>query len=315
MLGNIVVSLLLGAYVAVALPSPLRRAGVTTLATTEISSYKPYALLARAGYCPASKTSTWSCGAPCADIPGFVPYASGGDGVVTPFWYVGYHPSLKSVVISNQGTDPSKFVPLLIDADFRLDTLDNTLFPGVSSAVKTHNGFQEAQKRSATTKLAAVKKAIVERGTSLVTLTGHSLGGAISLIDALYLSINLPSATLKVVTHGMPRVGNPAFATLIDSKARKLLFLSAVISPSSIQIKDLAHINNEKDIVPIVPGRGLGFAHPSGEKHILSPGNWVACSGQDNTDPQCTIGTVSNVLVGDLGDHGGPYEGVSIGSC
>ena len=37
-------------------------------------------------------------------------------------------------------------------------------------------GFQEAQERSATAKLAAIKKAMAERGTSLVTLTGHSLG-------------------------------------------------------------------------------------------------------------------------------------------
>ncbi|QRW13147.1 Lipase (class 3) [Ceratobasidium sp. AG-Ba] len=298
MLSTVVIALLLGVASSLALPSPLPRAGLTTLTASQITSFKPYALLARAGYCPASKTATWSCGAPCTDLPGFVPYATGGDGVVTPFWYVGYYPALNSVVVSNQGTDPSKLVPLLIDGDFRLDSLDSTLFPGVSSSVKTHNGFQEAQERSATTKLAAIKKAMSEKSTSLVTLTGHSLGGAISLIDSLYLSINLPSAKLKVVTHGMPRVGNPAFAALIDSK-----------------ITDLSHINNEKDIVPIIPGRGLGFAHPSGEKHIIAPGNWVACAGEDNTDPSCIIGTVPNVLIGDINDHGGPYEGVSIGSC
>ncbi|QRV98576.1 Lipase (class 3) [Ceratobasidium sp. AG-Ba] len=298
MLSTLSIALLLGVASSLALPSPVPRAGVTTLTASQITSFKPYALLARAGYCPASKTATWSCGAPCTDLPGFVPYATGGDGVVTPFWYVGYYPALNSVVVSNQGTDPSKIVPLLIDGDFSLDSLDSTLFPGVSSSVKTHNGFQEAQERSATAKLAAIKKAMSEKSTSLVTLTGHSLGGAISLIDALYLSINLPSAKLKVVTHGMPRVGNPAFATLIDSK-----------------IQDLSHINNEKDLVPIIPGRGLGFAHPSGEKHIIAPGNWVACAGEDNTDASCIIGTVSNVLVGDLNDHGGPYEGVSIGGC
>lgn len=42
----------------------------------------------------------------------------------------------------------------------------------------------------------------------------------------------------------------------------------------------------------------------TGEKHIVSPGNWVGCAGQDNTDPQCTIGTVPNVLVGSADDHG-----------
>lgn len=41
-----------------------------------------------------------------------------------------------------------------------------------------------------------------------------------------------------------------------------------------------------------------------GEKHIVSQGNWVACAGQDNTDSSCTIGTVSNILVGSLDDHG-----------
>ncbi|KAH7337839.1 lipase [Rhizoctonia solani] len=297
MLASFFAAFLLGVATTVALPTPVPRAGVTTLTAAQIAAFKPYALLSRAGYCPASKTATWSCGTACTSLPGMVVYSSGGDGVVTPYWFVGYYPALNSVVISNQGTDPSKFVPLLIDADFRLDSLDTGLFPGVSSSVKTHNGFQEAQKRGAATKLAAVKKVISERGTSLVTLTGHSLGGAISLIDALYLSVNLPSAKLKVVTHGMPRVGNPEFAALVDSK-----------------VTDISHINNEKDIVPILPGRGLGFQHVSGEKHIVSPGSWVACAGRDNTDAKCTIGTVSNILVGDLGDHGGPYDGISIGS-
>ncbi|KAG9111083.1 hypothetical protein FRC07_008092 [Ceratobasidium sp. 392] len=298
MLTKFAVALLFGVATSVALPAPVPRAGVTTLTATQVSSYKPYALLARAAYCPASKTATWSCGAACNDLPGFIPYASGGDGVVTPFWYVGYYPTLKSVVVSNQGTDASKIVPVLVDGDFILDDFNTALFPGIPTSAKAHNGFQEAQSRGAAAKLAAVKKAIAAQGTSLVTVTGHSLGGAIALIDGLYLSYQLPSATLKVVTHGAPRVGNAEFANLIDTK-----------------VKDVTRIVNKKDIVPIVPGRFLGFTHATGEKHILSPGNWVACSGQDNTDASCTIGTTPNILVGSTSDHGGPYEGVSIGGC
>ncbi|CEL58747.1 Lipase OS=Rhizopus oryzae PE=1 SV=1 [Rhizoctonia solani AG-1 IB] len=304
MLASFAAAFLLGVASTLALPAPVPRAGVTALTAAQVKTYEPYALLSRVGYCPASKTATWSCGASCSALPGMVVYASGGDGVVTPYWFVGYYPALNSVVISNQGTDASKFVPILIDADFRLDQLDTKFFPGLCRAhardlrrYVTPTGFQEAQKRGASAKLAAVKKAISERGTSLVTLTGHSLGGAISLIDALYLSINLPSAKLKVVTHGMPRVGNSEFAALVDSK-----------------IADISRIVNEKDIVPIIPGRGLGFQHVSGEKHIVSPGNWVTCSGRDNTDAKCSIGTVPNILVGDVNDHGGPYEGISIGS-
>ncbi|CAE6367010.1 unnamed protein product [Rhizoctonia solani] len=284
MLASFATAFLLGVASTLALPAPIPRAGVTTLTTAQITAFRPYALLSRAGYCPASKTATWSCGTSCNELPGMVVYASGGDGVVTPYWFVGYYPGLNSVVISNQGTDPSKFVPLLIDADFRLDSLDTKFFPGVSSSVKTHNGFQEAQKRGAQAKLAAVKKAIAERGTSSVTLTGHSLGGAISLLDALYLSLNLPSAKLKVVTHGMPRVGTSSNGA-VGLKALTALYLSLNLPSAKLKvvthgmprvgntdfatlvdskITDISRIVNEKDIVPIIPGRGLGFQHVSG---------------------------------------------------
>lgn len=70
------------------------------------------------------------------------------------------------------------------------------------------------------------------------------------------------------------------------------------------QVPDFRHINNEYDEVPIVPGRFLGFAHPHGEIHILSPGNAVSCPGSDDaTDSQCTISSVPNILVGNIIDH------------
>lgn len=74
-------------------------------------------------------------------------------------------------------------------------------------------------------------------------------------------------------------------------------------------------INNEKDLVPIVPGRFLGFVHPHGEIHIVSPGNAVSCAGDDDgDDKQCTDKTVSNILFGNILNHLGPYEGISIGT-
>lgn len=48
---------------------------------------------------------------------------------------------------------------------------------------------------------------------------GHSLGGALSELDALFLTLHLdPSIHIKGVTFGTPRVGNPAWATLFDDK-------------------------------------------------------------------------------------------------
>ncbi|KAF8677549.1 Alpha beta-hydrolase [Rhizoctonia solani] len=277
--------------VTYAAPTNVPRAGVTALAASQVAAYKPYTLLTRAGYCPASKTATWSCGS-------FVPYASGGDGVVTPYWYVGYYPAISSVVVANQGTDPSKlYVPFFLFVRWYPSMAELLAFKRLPTTLKAHGGFLDAQGRGASAKLAAVKKALATYPGATVATVGHSLGGAISLLDAVYLKRQISGIKLKVVTYGQPRVGNSAFASWVDAN-----------------LSDISRITNEKDIVPIVPGRGLGFAHSSGEKHILAPGSWVACAGQDNTDGQCTTGAVSNILVGDVNDHGGPYEGIHVGS-
>lgn len=73
-------------------------------------------------------------------------------------------------------------------------------------------------------------------------------------------------------------------------------------------------INHHSDPIPIVPGRDLGFSHVAGEIHIVEAGRWNSCSGNDNTEPGCTINEVPNVIVGNIADHSGPYQGVWIGS-
>ncbi|QRV73759.1 Lipase (class 3) [Ceratobasidium sp. AG-Ba] len=279
-----------------ALAAPVERDTATTpINAATISSYSPYASFAAAAYC--SGTANWSCTA-CKRIPGFVTYATGGDGNGIPFWYVGWWPSGNSVVVVHEGTDPTQFLSLLTDANILTDPLDAKLFPGVSSSVLVHDGFRNAQANSAPQVLAAVKKIIAEKGATKVTTTGHSLGGALATLDALYLKLNLPSTiVVKAVTYGQPRVGNQEFANLIDQK-----------------IPDFSRVTHEYDVIPIVPGRGLGFHHTSGEKHIIADANWVACAGQDNTSTSCSTGAVPNIFVGSIVDHLGPYEGVWMGT-
>ncbi|KAJ8454174.1 hypothetical protein ONZ45_g19406 [Pleurotus djamor] len=242
------------------------RASITALSSASINAFKPYSHYASTAYCQPAKTKTWTCGANCNANSGFKPIASGGDGNKIQFWYVGYDPSLKTVIVAHQGTDFSKLVPTLTDADFFFDTLDSKLFPGISSSIKVHNGFSTAQAKAAASVLSAVKSAMSKYSTTHVTIVGHSLGGAIALLDAVYLPLHLPSSTVfKTVTYGMPRVGNQAFATYVDS-----------------HVANLNHINNKGDIVPIVPGRFLGFHHPKGEVHIRKKDSaWLSCPGAD----------------------------------
>ncbi|PPQ85402.1 hypothetical protein CVT25_006398 [Psilocybe cyanescens] len=291
---GITLALLVGLVNAAAVPVLESRA-TSTLSAATIASYKPYTYYASAAYCNPAATLAWNCGTNCAKNANFKPIASGGNGGLIQYWYVGYDPTLKTIIVAYQGTDASKIIPIVTNADFFLDKLDSTLFPSVGTSIKTHNGFGEAHERSAPAVLAAVKKGMSTYATNKVTVVGHSLGGALAIISSAHLAVSIPTASVKTVSYTAPRVGNEAFANWANSKA------------------DMVRINNKKDIVPIVPGRFVGFAHTEGEIHITSSNAWLSCPGQDSTDANCTIDAVPNILSGDLDDHSGPFDGVTIG--
>lgn len=283
--------------ISLAVPTSLRiRQGITVLTTAEIAAFKPFTFFASTGYCQPDATLAWNCGSNCEANSDFEPVASGGDGDDVQFWYVGYSPSLSTVIVAHQGTDPSQIEALLTDVDFVLSPLDSGLFPGISSDILVHSGFRDAQARSAQDILRAVTTALSEHNTNSVTLVGHSLGAALSLLDAVYLPLHL-DASYTVVGYGLPRVGNQEFADYLDA------FLPGKIS----------HVNNKQDPVPILPGMALGFHQPSGEVHIDSSDNWNSCPGQDNPAKGCTVGDVSSILVGNLSEHDGPYDSVEMG--
>ena len=133
--------------------------------------------------------------------------------------------------------------------------------------------------RTASQILSAVQKTLSTKDTSSVTVVGHSLGAALALLDGVSLSLKLPSAMVTVVNYGMPRVGNQAFADFVDSQ------LGGRVT----------HVNNEKDPVPILPGRVLGFHHPSGEIHIQDSGAWDACPGAFPSLPLSLSGMVCSI--------------------
>ncbi|KAI5987112.1 Alpha/Beta hydrolase protein [Pisolithus albus] len=272
------------------------RQSITGLTTSQIDSYTPYTYYASAGYCTAAQTLAWDCGTNCQANSDFLPVASGGNGDSVQYWYVGYAPSLDTVIVAHQGTNPSVILPLVIDADFFLTPLDSSLFPGISSDIEVHNGFMNAQASTATEVLAAVQTTMSKYGTTTVTVVGHSLGAAISLLDSVYLPLHLPSGTsFQTITYGLPRVGNQAFANYVDANLH------------------LTHINNKEDPIPILPAMFLGYVHPAGEVHIEDSGEWAACPGQDNPSTQCIVGDVPTILQGNVSDHDGPYNGIEMG--
>ncbi|KAK0213387.1 alpha/beta-hydrolase [Desarmillaria ectypa] len=291
------ISLCLSYSLVYASPSPLRRSdSITTLSDSAVKVFKPYTYYASAGYCEPSTTLAWNCGTNCEANAAFEPVASGGNGDSVQYWYVGYDPDLETIIVAHQGTDTSKLLPVITDVNFGLTELDDDLFPDIDSDIKVHSGFKESQADTAADVLAAVNSAMSTYSTNSITVVGHSLGGAIALLNGVYLTLKHPSASVSVITYGMPRVGNQEFADWVDKYVT------------------VSHVNNKKDPVPILPGRFLGFHHCSGEKHITDSDSWVNCPGQDNDDDQCTVGEVGSILEGDTDDHSGPYDGITI-SC
>lgn len=67
-----------------------------------------------------------------------------------------------------------------------------------------------------------------------VVLTGHSLGGALSLLFALHLARTFPDRQIRHYGWGPPRVGNMAFADMVDSQ------------PNLISVL----IRNTEDVIP-----------------------------------------------------------------
>jgi predicted lipase len=95
----------------------------------------------------------------------------------------------------------------LTDADFFLESLSSSLFPGLPSGIEVHNGFQSEQALTASDILSAVQSGLTTYGTTSVTVVGHSLGAALALLDSVYLPLWLPSGTsFQTITYGMPRV-------------------------------------------------------------------------------------------------------------
>lgn len=43
------------------------------------------------------------------------------------------------------------------------------------------------------------------------------------MLDALYVTLNIPSIKIKVVTLGMPRIGNKQFANFVDNKVSQIV--------------------------------------------------------------------------------------------
>lgn len=146
----------------------------------------------------------------------------------------------------------------------------------------------------------AVSRALPANGNK-VLVVGHSQGGAVATLVAVYLKKQL-SATVTLRAFGAPRSGNSKWANYVDD-------VLGSYGQHYINYDDLVPSLPPQEVIPFTGGL-YGWRHSSGEIWKTPEGPLVLCKGQEN--PGC----FDSVKDHNIGSHTGNYPGgVGLGAC
>ncbi|KAL9938089.1 hypothetical protein V8E36_002712 [Tilletia maclaganii] len=273
------------------------------------STATPYAVTNYVQYQPAAK---WSQSAYCYPAAGQVINSANvlwatGDGRGTPYVYVAYQPSSNTVVVAQQGTNSSSLSSIENDLDVAKDPPGYYLSGCLPSNAGVHGGFQSTFELTAAGVLSNVVAALRQYPNANVLVTGHSLGGAVAVLDHAYLACNLgqygvPYASLQSIVFGKPRTGDHVYADWVDANLLT------------------THIGNDDDPVIHLPKSGKDsddYWHESGEVWINPRDSYSAvyCPGQENENCSRSVSIFSYSLSAHLGTYFGvPISGRG-GTC
>jgi predicted lipase len=187
--------------------------------------------------------------------------------------FVGYSRSARQVVVSWRGTD--NLPGWIADAEFGL-----TGYPGAPPGIRVHSGFLQSANGAAGQVRQIVSLALARCGPQCsVTVTGHSLGGALATLSAVDLALfNGIRAPIDLYVFGSPRVGNSAFVA----------WFQQVLSGSRRRIRNVMRVTNGGDLVAHLPPRSFfgltSYSHIAREVWHTSAG-YKLCdmSGEDPT--------------------------------
>ncbi|RYP53472.1 hypothetical protein DL770_010989 [Monosporascus sp. CRB-9-2] len=174
----------------------------------------------------------------------------------------------KEVILAFRGT--SNLQDFMTDLSEDLVPFNTT---GVTNCegCMAHEGFLKAWNSVARESIDGVNAELAANSGYKVTVTGHSLGGALaSLATVSMLGSGIDVTTF---TYGQPRTGNQAFANFVDQQA-----------PQG-KIFRVTHAN---DGVPQVVSTSNGYRHHSTEfwqKDAATAAGTFQCSGQEPQAP------------------------------
>lgn len=118
---------------------------------------------------------------------------------------------------------------------------------GSQSGAKMHRGFAEAY----LSVRPQIHNYLKSNPTQNVTVTGHSLGGALATLCAVDIQYNFANLAIEIYTFGAPRVGNDGFRESFNRRV-----------PNSYRLI------YGMDIVPALPRTWQGYRHVEKEYRL-----------------------------------------------
>ena len=99
-----------------------------------------------------------------------------------------------------------------------------------------------------------------------VTITGHSLGGALAILYGAYVATNvLPNANVLVQTLGTPRVGDQTFKSSLRNIPNlsnwRLVYRLDVVPRIPLETQNFVHAGQEKSHAKVNIGIVLSFGN------------------------------------------------------
>ena len=204
-----------------------------------------------------------------------------------------FHSKSLGVTVSFEGTTAS-ILSILHDVNLALRDPPKELNDAYDEGSQLLSGFVDAYMDVRDDTYAEIVKCMQKYNDTRVTVTGHSLGAAMTALAAMDLEHRLEHGIYKAFAFAMPRTGNAKFASSVDNRIGGRFF----------------YIANGRDWVPHMPPRDWGFQHPSGQVWInpVNSDNWKFYPGQEN---HFGANTVDPIWTFD--DHHGYYFGTGVG--
>jgi Lipase (class 3) len=151
-------------------------------------------------------------------------------------------------------------------ADFEIIRRDYDTYPECECSV--HTGFYKATENLKDETIYAVSNLKRETGYKTVIVTGHSLGAAVAQLMGMELTaVDIYN---EVYNYGQPRIGNNKYAEFVN----KIM-------------KSLYRFTHDRDMVPHIPPRDVGYLHSCREIFEDKMGKLKECSSVECEDPEC----------------------------